>query len=71
MKKGSRSKVLLKNAPSPVIVIAGKKVNARIVIDISTNRLYKYNELGKAEVVTLSMEKRIDNKKACVDILKK
>lgn len=51
LKKGSRSKVLLKNAPSPVIVIAGKKVNARIVIDISTNRLYKYNELGKAEVV--------------------
>ena len=51
LKKGSTSKALLKKAPSPVIFIAGKKVNARLVIDVSTNRLYKYNKQGKAEVV--------------------
>src|SRR5574344_348149 len=36
----------LKNAPSSEITIAGKKQKATIVVDLSENKLYRYNEDG-------------------------
>lgn len=47
--KGVSDKSELKNAPSPIVTIKGEKHNARIVVDLSTNILYKYNEFGVAE----------------------
>lgn len=36
----------LKNAPSPEIIIAGKKYNAGLVVDLSSNKLYRYDSEG-------------------------
>lgn len=41
-------KTILANAPSSQIEIAGKKQNASIVVDLSENRLYRYDKDGKA-----------------------
>lgn len=41
-------RTILANAPSSQIEIAGKKQNASIVVDLSENRLYRYNKDGKA-----------------------
>ncbi|MBR6127905.1 L,D-transpeptidase [bacterium] len=47
--KGITNTSELKNAPSPYLLIKGKKQTARIVVDLSKNILYKYNEFGVAE----------------------
>lgn len=49
--KGSTAPAHLKNAPSPVIVVAGEKKFAAIVVDTKTNRLYKYDADGNPEIV--------------------
>ena len=49
--KGSTNPEHLKNAPEPIITIAGEKKFAAIVIDTKTNLLYKYNDKGQAEIV--------------------
>ena len=49
--EGSSSPEHLKNAPSPVIKIAGEEKFAAIVVDTENNLLYTYDEKGKAEVV--------------------
>lgn len=36
----------LQDAPSPEIVVAGKKQNAGIVVDLSSNKLYRYDSDG-------------------------
>ena len=36
----------LKDAPSPIVTIAGKKRNVGIVVDISKNCLYRYDDNG-------------------------
>ncbi len=41
-------KTILANAPSSQIEVAGKKQNAAIVVDLSENRLYRYDKDGKA-----------------------
>lgn len=41
-------KAILAKAPSPQIEVAGKKQNAPIVVDLSENRLYRYDKDGKA-----------------------
>lgn len=46
---GSKEKTILIAAPSPEINIAGEEKNAVIVVDLSNNILYKYNEFGEAE----------------------
>lgn len=49
--KGSRSPEHLKDAPNAKIIIAGEEKFAAIVVDLKTNRLYKYNDKGQAEIV--------------------
>ena len=49
--KGSSSPQHLKNAPSPIITVAGEKKLAAIVVDTKTNLLYTYDAKGKAETV--------------------
>lgn len=51
--KGSDSKEYLINAPNPSVTINGKETKAKIVVDLGTNTLYKYNEEGDAEKVYL------------------
>lgn len=46
---GTDKPSFLAKAPNPSVVIQGKKRNAAIVVDLSTNVLYKYNDKGKAE----------------------
>lgn len=41
-------KTILANAPSAQIEVAGKKQNAAIVVDLSENRLYRYDKDGNA-----------------------
>ena len=41
-------RTILANAPSSQIEVAGKKQNASIVVDLSENRLYRYDKDGKA-----------------------
>jgi lipoprotein-anchoring transpeptidase ErfK/SrfK len=36
----------LVNAPNPKITINGEKINAGIVVDVNSNKLYRYNENG-------------------------
>ena len=45
---GTTSQSVLKNAPSPNVTVAGKRKKAAIVVDLSTNVLYKYDKTGKA-----------------------
>lgn len=49
--KGSNSPEHLKNAPSPIITVAGEEKFASIVVDTKHNLLYKYNDKGEAEMV--------------------
>lgn len=65
-KTSNTSKVLdkhdatvLANAPSAELEIAGQKKNASIVVDLSENRLYRYDEEGKAfEVYSVASGKK-------------
>ena len=47
--EGTSASSILEHAPSPEIIIKGKRQSAAIVVDISKNTLYKYNKEGKAE----------------------
>ncbi len=49
--KGSSSPQHLKNAPSPIITVAGEKKLAAIVVDTKTNLLYTYDDKGNAKTV--------------------
>lgn len=51
--QGSTEKSILLFAPSPNIEIQGDMKKARIVVDLSKNILYKYNDNGEAEVAYL------------------
>lgn len=47
--EGTDNKSILFNAPSAEIEIQGEPRTAKIVVDLSTNVLYKYDEFGNAE----------------------
>ena len=47
--QGTTDKDILMLAPNPEIKIKGENKKAKIVVDLSTNTLYKYNDEGKAE----------------------
>lgn len=51
--KGTTKDSVLLCAPSPVVYVMDEKKNAAIVVDLSKNVLYKYNEDGKAECAYL------------------
>ena len=46
---GTSDSLVLDSAPSPVVVVQGKKRTAAIVVDLSKNVLYKYDEEGQPE----------------------
>lgn len=46
---GTSEKSVLIMAPNPEVEIAGETVNAAIVVDLSKNVLYHYNEYGEAD----------------------
>lgn len=48
--KGTTAKEVLKNAPSPVIIIQGTLQHATIVVDLSKNILYHYDKNGEADI---------------------
>ncbi len=50
---GTTSDTVLFGAPSPEVEVCGEKKNAAIVVDLSKNVLYKYNEQGDAECAYL------------------
>ena len=43
---GTKDTTILANSPSPKVTVCGTKKNAKIVVDTSNNRLYKYDEDG-------------------------
>lgn len=45
--KSQLSKEILEQAPSPVITIAGEEKTAGIVVDVTENRLFRYDSLGR------------------------
>ena len=47
--EGTTNPEVLKNAPSPEVVVKGDTLNARIVVDIRNNTLYKYDKEGNPE----------------------
>ncbi len=47
---GTDSISVLRNAPSPKVKIEGKMKNAVIVVDVSQNVLYHYDEFGKPKM---------------------
>lgn len=47
--QGTTDPLILEAAPSPVVFVTGEKRNATIVVDISKNVLYKYDEDGQPE----------------------
>ncbi len=51
--KGTTNDTILLAAPSPKVIVCGEEKNARIVIDLSKNVLYKYNDDGEAQVAYL------------------
>lgn len=51
--KGTTKDSVLLYAPSPEVYVMNEKKNAAIVVDLSKNVLYKYNEDGKAECAYL------------------
>lgn len=51
--QGSTERSILLFAPSPNIEIKGEMKQAKIVVDLSKNILYKYNDNGEAEVAYL------------------
>ena len=48
--KGTTDSLILKSAPSPVVFVTGERKNAAIVVDLSKNVLYKYDEDGQPEI---------------------
>ncbi len=46
---GTQAATVLEGAPSPEIIVQGKKRTAAIVVDLSKNILYKYDNLGNPE----------------------
>lgn len=46
--KGTTADSILIAAPSPKVTVCGEEKNAAIVVDLSKNVLYKYNEEGEA-----------------------
>ena len=44
--KGTTDSEVLREAPSPVVYIAGKRKKAAIVVDLSNNVLFLYHETG-------------------------
>lgn len=46
---GTSEKAILFSAPSPKIEIMGEVKNAKFVVDLKTNVLYKYDDLGEPE----------------------
>jgi len=48
--KGTTDETVLANAPSPRVIVQGRKCNAVIVVDITKNILYKYDENGQPEI---------------------
>lgn len=50
---GTSDSLVLDSAPSPVVVVQGKKRTAAIVVDLSKNVLYKYDEEGQPEAAYL------------------
>ncbi len=51
--EGTSDSLVLDAAPSPVVIVQGKKRNAAIVVDLSKNVLYKYDEEGQPEAAYL------------------
>ncbi len=51
--EGTTDKEILLSAPDPAIKIKGEDKKAKIVVDLSTNTLYKYNDTGEAECAYL------------------
>lgn len=51
--QGTTAGYVLKKAPSPIVNIEGKDKKATIVIDLSKNVLYKYDEEGKPDAAYL------------------
>lgn len=47
---GTTSPQILSLAPSPAVLVEGKRKNAVIVVDLATNILYKYDKKGKPEI---------------------
>ena len=47
--KGTTDTLVLKGAPSPFVFVEGIKKTASIVVDLSKNVLYKFNDTGEAE----------------------
>lgn len=45
---GTKDSLILANAPSPAFILQGAKENASIVVNLSENVLYQYDERGKA-----------------------
>lgn len=50
---GTSSKKVLLGAPDPYVTIEGELKTATIVVDLSQNTLYKYDEFGNAEAAYL------------------
>lgn len=48
--KGSSETTILANAPSPSVMINGEAKSAIIVVDLSKNVLYKYDQNGTPEI---------------------
>jgi len=48
--KGTTNDTLLFEAPSPVVFVTGERRTAAIVVDLSKNILYKYDEDGEPEI---------------------
>ena len=51
--KGNSHQTILKQAPDPKIKIIDKYVNAKIIVDLSQNILYKYDSIGNPEIAYL------------------
>ena len=48
--KGTTSTYILNKAPNPFLTIQGEKKTAKIVVDLSTNILFKYTDEGIPEI---------------------
>lgn len=47
--EGTSSKSILKDAPSPKVLVQGEVKNAKIIVNLTDNILYKYDDNGNAE----------------------
>lgn len=48
--KGTSDPAILDKAPSPMVFVVGEPRNAKIVVELSTNVLYKYDDNGQPEI---------------------